>query len=46
LMLCSSSGSRPYPSARSASNSRPNWSSNSAATWCRDPNRSGSVTRE
>jgi hypothetical protein len=46
VMPCSSSGSRPYPSARSASNSRSNRSSNSAATRCRDANRSGSVTRE
>jgi len=46
FMLCSNSGSRPYPSARLASNSRSNRSSNSAATRCRDPNRSASVTRE
>jgi hypothetical protein len=39
LMPCSSSGSRPYPSARSVSNSRSNRSSKSSATRCRDPNR-------
>ncbi len=46
LQLPSNSGARPSPSARSASNSSSNWSSNSAATICKDANRSGFVTRE
>jgi hypothetical protein len=42
----SSSESRPCPAVRSTSNSSSKRSSNSAATSCRDANRSGFVTRE